>query len=156
MLLATSDPPLLNPNCQVWQFLLECLENNARFANIIQWTSNVAASPPASPTERRVGGRHGGGGGNSVVAAGGEFCILDARELAKYWAIRRGGNNNIGDCIQRFNRVLRYYHNKKRLLHKVVGKANTYVFLIDVQPYLNVIRSSRLVSATSTDNTMLD
>lgn len=137
-----------NPNIQLWQFLLECLEDpQKRYRDIIRWTNNnMSPTPPpqdssSSSTTRATTSSH----------AISEFCILEPRELAKRWAVRRALASKKSDdeiiylhpaYIQRFNRVMRYYHNKKRVLHKLVGKPNTYVFLVNIQPYLNMLRAA--------------
>lgn len=139
---------------QVWQFLLECLEDR-RFRQIIRWTStntNANSNSNLSPTGGVSLSSRRRPANTTTDHSSFEFCILEPRELARFWAARKYGyyyqvggamasntntNNNNINYFQRFNRVLRYYLNKKRLLHKIVGKSNTYVFLINVQPFLN-------------------
>lgn len=149
-----------NPNIQLWQFLLECLEDpQKRYRDIIRWTNNnMSPTPPpqdsSSSTTRATTSSH----------AISEFCILEPRELAKRWAVRRALASKKSDdeiiylhpaYIQRFNRVMRYYHNKKRVLHKLVGKPNTYVFLVNIQPYLNMLRAAAAAQQQQHDRMLL-
>lgn len=138
----------------MWQFLLECLEDR-RFWQIIRWTSDISPSASPAPSSIRLSRRNTNSNGDHTS----EFCILEPRELARYWIMRKYGHEFVvvsdSNYFQRFNRVLRYYLNKKRLLSKIVGKSNIYVFQINIQPYLNVIRTRRSNTATQQHDKML-
>jgi hypothetical protein len=138
----------VNTNCELWQFLLELLEDK-RNRNVIRWISASANSSPSStqtsttslavPLHQIQNGR-----ATQVTAAShlhdNEFMILDPIEVARRWAVRR---NKPSMTYKRFNRILRSYYNKKKILHKTAGKANVFAFQINIQPYLNQIRSNQ-------------
>lgn len=126
-------------NIQLWQFLLELLEDR-RFKNLIRWTwsemvndqkakysCSLSSTPSSSFSSTE-----------SDLYRDNEFVINDPKELAKRWATRV---NKPFMNYNKFSRTLRYYYNKKKILKKTAGKPNTFYFLINIQPYLNVIHA---------------
>lgn len=114
----------LNSNqTQLWQFLLEILEDK-KYENLIRWTPTCVNDFSESNI-------------NKPTVHDNEFIICDTKEIARLWGIRRSKPNM---TQKKFNRVLRHYYNKKNFLKKPAGKHNTYVFLINIQPYLHFIK----------------
>jgi hypothetical protein len=112
-----SEQPHLSENLQqqfhsveVWQFLLELLENK-QYRNVIRWVNSQFNDN--------------------------EFIIYDSVEIARKWATRRNKPNM---TYKKFNRILRSYYNKKNILKKMPGKHNTFMFQINILPYMNQIR----------------
>ncbi|CAF0944422.1 unnamed protein product [Brachionus calyciflorus] len=101
----------LNDSCMD----LEILSNELykRFRNLIRWTSDSM----------------------NETYHDNEFIILDPLEVAKRFAIRR--NKPFSLNYHKFNRILRYYYNKKKILNKINGKPNTFSFRIDITPYVS-------------------
>lgn len=118
----------LNLNISLWQFLLEMLEDK-RYRNLIRWVSNTPSEPFATIELNRM---------NEKGYHDNEFFILEPFEVARRWAVRRNKSCNM--TCSKFKRILRYYYNKKKILQKVVGKPNTFVFQINILPYLNELR----------------
>jgi hypothetical protein len=100
-------------NIQLWQFLLEMLQDK-RYRHIIKWLSNSAEAKASS------------------FSVDNEFVICDPKEVAKRWSLRSNRPLN----YKKFCRALRYYYNKNKILKKTAGKKNQYCFLINIQPYL--------------------
>lgn len=125
---------------QLWQFLLECLEDR-NFRQMIRWTNSITPTESPTPTTTHLSRRN----TNTNEDVSCEFCIQEPKELARIWTIRKYGHELLAtmepNYFQRFNRIIRYYLNKKRLLQKIVGKPNTYVFQINVRPYINALRA---------------
>ena len=122
---------------ELWQFLLELLEDR-RGLSIIHWVSNSSSAAasgdqPASTQQTKETATT-----STASLHDNEFVILDPIEVSKRWALRR---NKPFTTYKKFNRILRSYYNKKKILHKTAGKANAFAFQINVQPYLNQIRS---------------
>jgi hypothetical protein len=141
-----------NTNCELWQFLLELLEDK-RSRNVIRWVSVLSASSatstsqPSSTTQSQqttpslvVPLHHQIQKTVSSHLNDNEFVILDPIEVARRWAIRR---DKPSMTYKRFNRILRSYYNKKKILHKTAGKANVFAFQINIQPYLSQIRCNQ-------------
>lgn len=110
-----------NVNIQMWQFLLELLEDK-RCKNIIRWSAPSMSSPSSCISF-------------DSDSVDNEFLIIDPIEVARKWSIR-GSKSNM--TLKKFNRILRYYC-KKKILQKTAGKRNQYHFLNDIQSYLNQI-----------------
>ena len=104
-----------NVNIQMWQFLLELLEDK-RCKNIIRWLAPSISSPSSSISF-------------DSDSVDNEFLIIDPIEVARKWSIR-GSKSNM--TLKKFNRILRYYC-KKKILQKTAGKRNQYHFLNDIQ-----------------------
>lgn len=101
-----------NETIKMWQFLLELLEDK-RFRHLIRWQSN------------------------SSLHNDNEFVIYDPNEVVKKWAIQQGKPSM---TYKKFCRILRYYY-KNQILQKTAGKSHTYYFQINIQSYLNLLRS---------------
>ena len=105
---------LYDSNINLWEFLIELLEDK-RCKNIIRWTGSSFADYHDN-----------------------EFIILDPFEVSRRFALRR--NKPLSLNYHKFNRILRYYYNKKKILYKINGKSNTFSFRINILPYLNKLR----------------
>lgn len=101
-------------NINLWEFLLVLLEDK-RFRNIIRWTG------PG------FGQYHDN-----------EFTMIDPREVARLFAIR--SNKPFTLNYSKFNRILRSYYNKKKILLKISGKSNTFSFRFNILPFLHKLR----------------
>lgn len=102
------------PNIKLWEFLIEILEDK-RFRSIIRWTG-----PAFSQYHDN------------------EFTMVDPGEVARLFAIR--SNKPFTLNYSKFNRILRSYYNKKKLLQKINGKPNTFSFRFNILPYVNRLR----------------
>ncbi len=121
-----SNQLISNQSTQLWQFLLEILEDN-KYSNLIRWTPITSDFLNKSNDLTISTSQHNDN----------EFIIYDTKELARLWGIR---HNRFYMNQKKFNRVLRHYYNKKNILKKPAGKRNTYLFQINVQPYLMFIK----------------
>jgi hypothetical protein len=110
-------------NIQMWQFLLELLEDK-RCRNLIRWSTSSIMSFNRSSNMSF-----------DSDSVDNEFIIIDPIEIARRWSIR-GSKSNM--TYRKFNRILRYYC-KKKILQKTAGRKNQYHFLNDIQSYLNQI-----------------
>jgi hypothetical protein len=117
----TASNVMENINIQMWQFLLELLEDK-RCRNLIKWSNSSVSSSTSNISFD-----------NDSVDN--EFLIIDPIEVARRWSIR-GSKSNM--TYRKFNRILRYYC-KKKILQKTAGKRNQYYFLNDIKSYLNQI-----------------
>ncbi|CBY12677.1 unnamed protein product [Oikopleura dioica] len=92
---------------QLWQFILELLNNPAQYSDAICWNG-----PQTGET--------------------GEFVIKDPDEVARLWGNRKCKPHMNYDKL---SRALRYYYNK-RILYKTKGKRFTYRFNFrELSPY---------------------
>lgn len=103
-------------NLKLWEFLIEILEDK-RFRSIIKWTVSDFNQYHDN-----------------------EFTLIDPREVARLYAIR--SNKPFSLSYNKFNRILRSYYNKKKILQKINGKSNTFSFKFNVVPYMNKLRLS--------------
>lgn len=101
-------------NIKLWEFLIEILEDK-RFRTIIKWTAS-----------------------HFDQFHDNEFNLIDPREVARLYAIR--SNRPFSLSYNKFNRILRSYYNKKKILQKINGKSNTFSFKFNILPYLNKLR----------------
>lgn len=118
--LTVFDSNQLNSNqiTQLWQFLLEILEDK-KYENLIRWN-------PLCAFNYKMNNEHDN-----------EFIIYDTKEVARLWGVRRNKPNM---NHKKFNRILRHYYNKKNILRKPACKRNTYYFQINIQPYLQFLK----------------
>lgn len=77
----TLDGAGMDPSITLWQFLLHLLEDQ-RQRHLISWTGED-----------------------------GEFKLLDAKEVARLWGLRKNKNNM---DYNKLSRALRYYYDKVR------------------------------------------
>ena len=113
---------------QLWQFLLELLENK-NYRNLIRWTStNVSALANHSDILIKKNDHDN------------EFLILDFNEIARLWGLRCNKPNM---SYKKFRKALRYYYNKKKILNKRAGKRNSFSFLANIEPYLQHLQSQQ-------------
>lgn len=141
-----------NNKIELWQFLLELLEDPKRNKNTIRWLTppSLSVTAPQQPlhqvqTSRSLSGSSTSSSSSSSGFHDNDFVILDTHEVAKRWALRRSKPiyyaSNAAVAHKMFNRILRSYYTKKNILHKVAGKSNTFSFQINIQPYLNQLRA---------------
>jgi hypothetical protein len=147
--------PFGSSNCELWQFLLELLEDK-RNRHLIRWVNTSTSTSPSSthtpqPTSLAVPLhqiQNEKSTAVTVVSAASsplhdnEFMIVDSIEVARQFALRR---NKPSMTYTKFNRILRSYYNKKKILHKTAGKTNVFAFQINIHPYLGQIRFNLLM-----------
>lgn len=109
------------PPVQMWQFLVELLEDK-RAHHLIRWGSDLEFHIHNSAEVAR------------------RWSMRNTRTNTFINANANDTHHTTHQHQRKFGRMMRYYYAKKKILQKMAGKSGTYRFIINIQPYLSQIR----------------